>query len=610
MTTFQRKLQHSFVDSFLRTDRLTATVGSELNNGRLSYTAMSQMLLILLASAVRLHGIVAVMGEHCKDYGTQFERVFTVPGDAAVLNCTLADPYVFDLNSTPYNISWYEWTTGREVSEEVGQIWVKETMLWFLNSTLEDAGQYECILRTPNGCFKQKSVLRVDPAQVGGCGRPHAAVQLLTAPANGYLVCPLLTYMSHVDSYSIQWYKECEPIVEGDKFSYVKKNKLLLRNVVVNDTGHYTCRMTFNLNGTIGYTAETIKSHIKEEWNMRPIVYQPINETVKADNGGHFNKTCQVFVQSKGNLLVDVYWASEDDFISTDPSDRVHQVHLRKQKVNNGEWLEVFINFTKLKEEDFNHTYTCMVYSDKGVVTADFILQRTDSNFMVPLALLFVGLALMFLTSVTAYKIFKIDIILWCRTSFPYLYTSAGSDGKTYDAYVVYPRMCWNGFHGSAEIFAIHTLPQVLEKKCGYKLFIYSRDSLPGEAVVDSAHENICKSRRLILLYTASTFSELGSPLGFEQELGMHSALVEGTHQVILVELEEITDYSLFPESVLRLRSTQGAIKWWKAARKAPGRPPLCPSSRFWKQVRYRMPVKSTPASSLQKCGCWMLRDT
>lgn len=58
---------------------------------------------------------------------------------------------------------------------------------------------------------------------------------------------------------------------------------------------------------------------------------------------------------------------------------------------------------------------------------------------------------------------------------------SADSDGKLYDAYVAYPAACSSGYNTEVENFAIHTLPQVLEKACGYKLFIAGRDCLPGQ---------------------------------------------------------------------------------------------------------------------------------
>lgn len=54
-------------------------------------------------------------------------------------------------------------------------------------------------------------------------------------------------------------------------------------------------------------------------------------------------------------------------------------------------------------------------------------------------------------------------------------------DGKLYDAYVAYPQPCEFGFSNEVETFALHTLPQVLEKACGYKLFIAGRDSMPGQ---------------------------------------------------------------------------------------------------------------------------------
>src|SRR4029434_2643204 len=53
------------------------------------------------------------------------------------------------------------------------------------------------------------------------------------------------------------------------------------------------------------------------------------------------------------------------------------------------------------------------------------------------------------------------------------------SDGKVYDAYVVYPRECV--CEDALSVFLSFTLPAVLEDQCGYKLFIHGRDDLPGE---------------------------------------------------------------------------------------------------------------------------------
>lgn len=78
------------------------------------------------------------------------------------------------------------------------------------------------------------------------------------------------------------------------------------------------------------------------------------------------------------------------------------------------------------------------------------------------------------------------------------------------------------------------------------------------------------------------------------------------------MELEEITpaQLALFPESVRHLRKKQGAVCWWKNQRtrqrwKTTRRedeekggqdtelsPSLSPSSRFWKEMKYHMPVK------------------
>lgn len=63
-----------------------------------------------------------------------------------------------------------------------------------------------------------------------------------------------------------------------------------------------------------------------------------------------------------------------------------------------------------------------------------------------------------------------------------YIFLSLVSDGKLYDAYVLYPKNSANCAY-SSDIFVLKALPEVLEKQCGYKLFICGRDDLPGQGM-------------------------------------------------------------------------------------------------------------------------------
>lgn len=93
--------------------------------------------------------------------------------------------------------------------------------------------------------------------------------------------------------------------------------------------------------------------------------------------------------------------------------------------------------------------------------------------------------------------------------------------------------------------------------------------------------------------------------------------------QVVLVELEEISpdQWALFPESVRHLRKKQGAVCWWKNQKRSQRgwrclrgwvdgeqgeqekqlSPSLSPSLRFWKEIRYHMPVRGKRAVNAEK---------
>ncbi|XP_034549104.1 interleukin-1 receptor type 1-like isoform X2 [Notolabrus celidotus] len=601
--------------------------------------------------------------ENCTDYQLQFERVFSVPGDVAMLHSTLVSPDVFNFTSTPYNITWYDSKTGQEINNQAGRILVQGETLWFLRVELEDHGEYVTILRTPSQCYMQATKLVVDAPVVGDCGRPRKGYQTLTKGATDVLSCPLSDHINKLESYSIsssvQWYRGCELIEDGKgKYTYWDMIKLKIDNVDFQNNGSYTCTLTFTLGGVTGSMSETIDAWVREVYSLVPQVHEPGNQSIKAQIGSNYSQRCLVFVPCVGKPMVDIMWLVRNDFVMTsNPADRIYVSEYREwsQDVSpKGVWFERLLMFSELREEDLHVNYTCRVYSYRGLPEGYFTLLPEDPNIILPIGLLLGSMTVLFINSVIIYYLFKVDIVLWFRGAFPVLYPNKDLDGKQFDAYVAYPQPCADGFSEKVEEFALHTLPQVLEKACGYKLFIAGRDCLPGEAIVDSVEENLRASRRVLLLYTASTFiskrhtsstssnnnnisksSENNqgkttddSSMNYESDkdvysytrqpfecvAAMHRALLEGSLKVVLVELEEISpaQLALFPESVRQLRKRQGAVCWWKNLRKRQRSgtcirrredeekggqdtqlsPSISPSSRFWKEMRYHLPVR------------------
>ncbi|XP_068593066.1 interleukin-1 receptor type 1 [Cebidichthys violaceus] len=591
--------------------------------------------------------------ENCTDYKLQFERVFSVPGDTAMLNSTLVSPDVFDFTAVPYNVTWYDSKTGREMSEQSGRILVKGETLWFLKLQLDDSGEYVSILRTPSRCYRLATELVVEPPVPGECGRPRKALQTLTNTVTDMLNCPLKDYIGTLDGYNvtsrITWYRGCEPIVDGvGRYTYMDSAKLKIDGVERNNNSSYTCTLTFTLGGVTGSVSETIEAWVSDKYSLTPEVHEPANEVIKAPMGSNFSKWCRVFVPCVGRPDVYIAWkVDEYSFILNTKPDRIYTSKPRSWRENSpteGVWMERALMFSELTTEDFERNYTCVAQSSRGSITGYFTLLPADPNIILPIGLVLGGVTVLFVVSVILYYVFKVDIVLWFRRTFPVLYKNTDLDGKSYDAYVAYPQPCAVGFSKEVEAFALHTLPQVLEKACGYKLFVPGRDCVPGKAIVDSVEENMQASRRLLLLYTASTFlskrhtsstsnnnnnvcksddddGKSGTSFdgsGEEEEVcsdtrqqlecvtAMHRALLEGSLKVILVELEQISpaQLALFPESVRHLRKKQGAVCRWKNLKSSrtrgdeeTGGQDLSTSSRFWKEIRYRMPVRGKRAA-------------
>uniref|UniRef100_A0A3P8QEY9 Ig-like domain-containing protein n=1 Tax=Astatotilapia calliptera TaxID=8154 RepID=A0A3P8QEY9_ASTCA len=342
-----------------------------------------------LASLVFFLGLCGICSgfeqENCTDYKLQFERVFSVPGDVAMLRSTLVSSDVFDFKTVPYNITWYNSVSGQEISSQTGHILVHEETLWILNVTMNDSGDYVTILRTPSHCYRQASRLMVDERPTGECGRPRKAYQPLTKGVTDNLSCPLKNEMNKLNSYnissSIKWYRGCDPIEDGTGSYEYWGTRLKITSVDLQHKGTYTCTLTFTLGGIKGSVSETISAEVKGDYSLVPQVHEPSNDVIKAQSGYNFSKRCLVFVPGVGKPIVDIYWLDKDGFFETNTSHRVHMLEQRllpQDGSSKGAWLETWLIFSELKEEDFNINYTCHVYSDRGFPERYFSLQPAE----------------------------------------------------------------------------------------------------------------------------------------------------------------------------------------------------------------------------------------
>lgn len=118
--------------------------------------------------------------------------------------------------------------------------------------------------------------------------------------------------------------------------------------------------------------------------------------------------------------------------------------------------------------------------------------------------------------------------------------------------------------------------------------------------MVDVVQDALSRCRRLLLLYTASSLCSPEAQEWAEQQTGLYRAIVEDSMSIVLLELEEIREPDWLPPSVRLLKEKQGALQAWKRRKRWMGwdgksedrLTSLDPSARFWREVRYHMPVR------------------
>lgn len=109
------------------------------------------------------------------------------------------------------------------------------------------------------------------------------------------------------------------------------------------------------------------------------------------------------------------------------------------------------------------------------------------------------------------------------------------------------------------------------------------------------------KSRRLIILLTHHLIN--CKEHAYDQHIALYNALIQNDTKVILLEMETIGTYEKLQESLRFIIKQQGTIKWKEQHTVRP----QSSNSKFWKQVRYHMPL--TRKSSCSANAGWTVYE-
>ncbi|MBN3279628.1 IRPL1 protein, partial [Polyodon spathula] len=275
--------------------------------------------------------------------------------------------------------------------------------------------------------------------------------------------------------------------------------------------------------------------------------------------------------------------------------ERVLREHLGEQEVS------ISLIIDSVEEGDLGN-YSCYVENGNGRRQASILLHKRELMYTVELAGGLGAILLLLVCLVILYKCYKIELMLFYRNHFGA--DEADGENKDYDAYLSYTKVDpdqWGQETREEERFALEILPDVLEKHCGYKLFIPDRDLIPTGSITNDHYQDdtrllrayiedvarcVDQSKRLIIVMTPNYVVRRGWSI-FELETRLRNMLVSGEIKVILIECTELRGIMNYQE-VEALKHTiklLTVIKWH-----GPKSNQL--NSKFWKHLQYEMPFK------------------
>ncbi|KAM9447596.1 interleukin-1 receptor-like 1 isoform 1-T2 [Salvelinus alpinus] len=532
------------------------------------------------------------IGHYTESPCKQYDKYKTTVTEGEALSL----PAYYDLSELVWasvtEFTWYRNRTQELPSSEEERVHHHGPVLFFLPLLINDSDQYYTYWRkaadTCHIFMTEVIVVKAQPFD-------HSVLftDISESADNIAIPCPdRVEKLCQDGKENLAWYKNFSPIPNESK------RNLWVYGASKADEGIYTCVCTWEHNGTVLNTSASRRLKIQApSASHPPQINLPRNGSTETTDLYTTKKLrCEAFCGQNIEDNCHVWWEmngvkvrSQQQGYSVNTTSEVEVSSMRSI-------FTAILTINTVTMKDLQSKFTCVAMNEQQWIYAVVTLKLRGFMFMY----LCVVLVFFFLLAAVAVKVFDIDLALFFRGVFKCYGRS--EDGKVYDAYVVYQM---DGVDKDMEEKVYHfvssVLPNVLEQKCGFRLFIHGRDDLPGEDRMELVEACLRLSRRLIVILTPSSStwsgsggqgswgcsSSLTTAEDYDCQVGLYQVLVHSEMSVILIQLGDMGEggYTHLSPGLQHLVRKSAPLMWQEGRRGS-----MLPNSSFWKRVRYMMP--------------------
>ncbi|NXA04734.1 I18RA protein, partial [Sapayoa aenigma] len=514
-----------------------------------------------------------------------------INGEEFVLQCALPDrdaTHIYN-NSllNQHEVKWFWHQKDEEtlkVIKESSNLARRGNALWFKPVRDSASGVYICRMWGKIPCLK--IVLEVQTKKAAKCSDYDTNMLYLLTGSGNSITCPGTKCYSHIKKTDVKWYKDGQQInLRKSRPSLkLKHNEIYLNPTYDKDAGIYVCDYTLYDNTTkwIMRTAVTVEVTAKTTIHPPNILYPNGVVVLEAELGKPLDLECRVQFGFETVFPMRVTWKQNSDENINEKLDQETSVYPQGLK---GHTLLHVATLKEVTEKDFRSNFTCFAENSVGNATAVIQLKRKQRVLFLYVLCSAISTLFAFVLCTAFIYHHWIEIVLMYRS---YLVRNESTgDGKEFDAFVSYAKLDSSESDStliSEEKFALELLPDMLENKYGYKLCILERDILPGGAYTDEVVTAIKQSRRVIIILSPAYVS---GPSIFELQAAVNCALEDKRIKLVLIKFQAFQEPETLPSAVKKALRILPIVTWKSFFSAAPDK-------KFWKYMRYHMPVKTT----------------